>query len=120
MFDHKLKETIKQEPAATGLLSPSKLTKGIRHGGSAASNKSMKKSGDGQDKAINMRSYYSCVMAGETRRSKTLFSVTKLTTEPDKVNNKETDASIKDKDSALNQSRQSLNMKLPSPKKPKE
>lgn len=113
MFDHKLKETIKQEPAATGLLSPSKLTKGIRHGGSAASNKSMKKSGDGQNKALN-------VMAGETRRSKTLFSVTKLTTEPDKVNNKETDASIKDKDSALNQSRQSLNMKLPSPKKPKE
>jgi hypothetical protein len=73
----------------------------------------MKKSGDGQNKALN-------VMAGETRRSKTLFSVTKLTTEPDKVNNKGTDASIKDKDSALNQSRQSLNMKLPSPKKPKE
>tara|TARA_B110000285_G_C14813131_1_gene462895 strand:+ start:44 stop:400 length:357 start_codon:yes stop_codon:yes gene_type:complete len=118
MFDHKLKETIKQEPAATGLLSPSKLTKVLRHGGSATSNKSMKKSGDGQNKALN-------AIAGETRRSKTLFSVTKLTTEPDKVNNKGTETSIKDKDSALNQSRQSLNMKLPSPnlinnKKPKE
>ena len=112
MFDHKLKETIKQEPAATGLLSPSKLKKGIHQGGSATSNKSMKKSGDVQNKALN-------AAAGETRQSKTLFSVTKLTTEPDKVN-KGTDASIKDKDSALNQSRQSLNMKLPSPKKPKD
>jgi hypothetical protein len=60
MFDHKLKETIKQEPAATGILLPSKLTRSIRNGGSTISNKSMKKSGDVQNKAIN-------VLAGETR-----------------------------------------------------
>ena len=49
MFDHKLKETIKIEPAATGILAPSKLAKTIHTGVSTISNASAKKSGLAED-----------------------------------------------------------------------